>query len=116
MVSSACIQMPSFAGERLGTRLAAGFTPRDVRTVLVARGAIGACVRASAVAAMGRGSRPVVISDCGCDRAIGPHEANRYDLAQTGAWIASLCDVLKAVAAGGRGWWHALCKPIYSAC
>ena len=38
------------------------------------------CVRASVVDAMSLGFRPLVVSDCVGDRALGPHDANLFDM------------------------------------
>ncbi|MBT6827889.1 MAG: isochorismatase family protein, partial [Rhodospirillaceae bacterium] len=65
-----------------GTDLAPNFTMRRIDTVLVTGCTTSGCVRASAVDAMCHGFRPIVISDCCGDRALGPHEANLFDLRQ----------------------------------
>jgi maleamate amidohydrolase len=39
-------------------------------------------VRASVVDAMSFNFRPIVVSDCVGDRALAPHEANLFDMAQ----------------------------------
>ncbi|NHN90084.1 isochorismatase family protein [Acetobacter conturbans] len=65
-----------------GTPLAAWFVTRGVQTVLVAGCVTSGCVRASVLDAMQYGFRPIVVSDCVGDRAIGPHEANLFDMAQ----------------------------------
>ncbi|SVC10132.1 uncharacterized protein METZ01_LOCUS262986, partial [marine metagenome] len=59
-----------------GTDLAPNFTMRRIDTVLVTGCTTSGCVRASALDAMCYGFRPIVISDCVGDRALGPHEAN----------------------------------------
>lgn len=65
-----------------GTDLAPALTMRRVDTVLVTGCTTSGCVRASALDAMCYGFRPIVISDCVGDRAMGPHEANLFDLGQ----------------------------------
>ena len=60
---------------------------RRIDTVLVAGCTTSGCVRASALDAMCYGFRPIVISDCVGDRALGPHEANLFDLKQKYAEI-----------------------------
>lgn len=65
-----------------GTSLAAWLTQRKVQTLLVAGAVTSGCVRASVVDAMQYGFRPFVLSDCVGDRAIGPHEANLFDMSQ----------------------------------
>ena len=65
-----------------GTGLAPWLTQRGVETLLVAGATTSGCVRASVVDAMCHGFRPVVLADCVGDRALGPHEANLFDIAQ----------------------------------
>ncbi|WP_299452408.1 isochorismatase family protein [uncultured Pigmentiphaga sp.] len=65
-----------------GTGLSAWLTQRGVQTLVVAGAVTSGCVRASVVDAMQYGFRPYVLSDCVGDRAIGPHEANLFDMAQ----------------------------------
>lgn len=65
-----------------GTMLSAWLAQRGVQTLLVAGCVTSGCVRASVVDAMSAGLRPLVVSDCVGDRAIGPHEANLFDMAQ----------------------------------
>ncbi|GAA4491102.1 isochorismatase family protein [Gluconacetobacter aggeris] len=65
-----------------GTPLAAWYAHRGVQTLVVAGCVTSGCVRASVIDAMSLGFRPIVVSDCVGDRAIGPHEANLFDMAQ----------------------------------
>ncbi|GAA4478004.1 isochorismatase family protein [Gluconacetobacter asukensis] len=65
-----------------GTSLAAWYAHRGVQTLVVAGCVTSGCVRASVIDAMSLGFRPIVVSDCVGDRAIGPHEANLFDMAQ----------------------------------
>ncbi len=65
-----------------GTSLAAWLTQRGVQTLVIAGAVTSGCVRASVVDAMSYGFRPFVLSDCVGDRALGPHEANLFDMAQ----------------------------------
>ena len=58
-----------------------------VQTLLVAGAVTSGCVRASVVDAMQYGFRPLVVSDCVGDRAIGPHEANLFDMRQKYATV-----------------------------
>jgi maleamate amidohydrolase len=77
-----------------GTGLAAWLTQRSVQTLVVAGAVTSGCVRASVVDAMSLGFRPLVVSDCVGDRAIGPHEANLFDMEQKYATVATLSDTL----------------------
>ncbi|MCE2563283.1 isochorismatase family protein [Komagataeibacter sp. FNDCF1] len=65
-----------------GTPLAAWLVSHGIQTLVVAGCVTSGCVRASVLDAMQNGFRPIVISDCVGDRAIGPHEANLFDMAQ----------------------------------
>ncbi|WP_408869819.1 isochorismatase family protein [Gluconacetobacter tumulisoli] len=65
-----------------GTPLASWYAHRGVQTLVVAGCVTSGCVRASVIDAMSLSFRPIVVSDCVGDRAIGPHEANLFDMAQ----------------------------------
>lgn len=65
-----------------GTMLAPWLAQRGVQTLLVAGCVTSGCVRASVVDAMQAGFRPLVVADCCGDRALGPHDANLFDMAQ----------------------------------
>lgn len=65
-----------------GTDLAAWLAWRRVDTVLITGCTTSGCVRATVVDAMGHNLRPVVLTDCVGDRALGPHEANLFDMRQ----------------------------------
>ena len=82
-----------------GTMLAAWLAQRGVRTLLVAGCTTSGCVRASVVDAMSAGFRPLVVSDCVGDRALGPHEANLFDMAQKYALVLPLDDALARIRA-----------------
>ena len=73
-----------------GTMLAPWLAQRGVQTLLVAGCVTSGCVRASVVDAMQSGFRPLVVSDCCGDRALGPHEANLFDMAQKYAAVMPL--------------------------
>jgi maleamate amidohydrolase len=64
------------------TDLAGWLAWRRVDTVLVAGCTTSGCVRASVVDAMSHNFRTIVLTDCVGDRAIGPHEANLFDMGQ----------------------------------
>ena len=65
-----------------GTGLAGWLALRRVDTVLIAGCTTSGCVRASVVDACAHEFRPIVLTDCVGDRAIGPHEANLFDMGQ----------------------------------
>jgi maleamate amidohydrolase len=79
-----------------GTALAAWMTQRGVQTLLIAGAVTSGCVRASVVDAMSLGFRPVVLSDCVGDRALGPHQANLFDMGQKYAAVMTRDEALAA--------------------
>ena len=81
-----------------GTSLAAWLAQRGVQTLVVAGAVTSGCVRASVVDAMQYGFRPLVLSDCVGDRAIGPHEANLFDMEQKYATVMTRDEALQALA------------------
>jgi maleamate amidohydrolase len=80
-----------------GTMLAPWLAQRGVKTLLVAGCVTSGCVRASVVDAMCHGFRPVVLEDCVGDRALAPHEANLFDMAQKYADVRSLASLMAEV-------------------
>ena len=76
-----------------GTDLAQWLTARRVDTLFVAGCTTSGCIRASVIDAMCHGFRPVVVTDCVGDRALGPHEANLFDMGQKCADLMSFADV-----------------------
>ncbi len=81
-----------------GTTLAPWLTHRGVQTLLVAGAVTSGCVRASVVDAMCWGFRPLVVTDCVGDRALGPHEANLFDMGQKYAILMDRDTALQATA------------------
>ena len=82
-----------------GTMLAPWLAQRGVQTLVVAGCVTSGCVRASVVDAMQAGFRPLVVSDCCGDRALGPHEANLFDMAQKYAAVMPLDQALADIGA-----------------
>ncbi|MEN5066047.1 N-carbamoylsarcosine amidohydrolase [Achromobacter aegrifaciens] len=82
-----------------GTSLAAWLSQRGVQTLLVAGAVTSGCVRASVVDAMQYGFRPLVVSDCVGDRAIGPHDANLFDMQQKYATVLTRDEAMRATQA-----------------
>jgi maleamate amidohydrolase len=80
-----------------GTDLAPAFARLRVDTVMVAGCTTSGCVRASVLDAMCHGFRPVVVSDCVGDRALGPHEANLFDMGQKYADIVTGAEAIAAL-------------------
>jgi maleamate amidohydrolase len=65
-----------------------------VHTLLVAGAVTSGCIRASVVDAMQFGFRPLVLSDCVGDRALGPHQANLFDMEQKYAAVMTRDEAL----------------------
>ncbi len=84
-----------------GTGLSAWLTERGVRTLAIAGAVTSGCVRASVIDAMQYGFRPFVLSDCVGDRAITPHDANLFDMAQKYAEVLPLDEALPRLLAAG---------------
>ena len=76
-----------------GTDLASWLTVRGADTAVVTGCTTSGCVRATVVDAMCHGFRPIVPRECSGDRAIGPHEANLFDMDQKYADVMSLEEV-----------------------
>ncbi len=55
---------------------------RGIRSLVICGCVTSGCIRASVLDAMQGGILPVVPRDCVGDRALGPHEANLFDIAQ----------------------------------
>ena len=82
-----------------GTTLAPWLLSRGVDTLVVAGCTTSGCVRASVVDAMSHGLRVTVVSDCVGDRAIGPHDANLFDMRQKYADVIDLAELRARLAA-----------------
>lgn len=83
------------------SELAAWLGWRGVDTLLVAGCTTSGCVRASVVDAVSHNYRTIVPTDCVGDRALGPHEANLFDIGQKYADLMTSDEVLAALAEGG---------------
>lgn len=71
-------QPSAFFDTNLGSVLRA----QNIDAVAIAGATTSGCVRATVVDAISANFRPTVISDCVGDRALGPHEANLFDMQQ----------------------------------
>ena len=80
-----------------GTDLAAWLAFRRIDTLLIAGCTTSGCVRASVIDASAHNVRPIVVTDCVGDRALGPHEANLFDMGQKYADLMSMAELLAAV-------------------
>ena len=76
------------------TGLAANLIARRVDTVIIAGCTTSGCVRASVVDAVSYNFRPIVVADCVGDRAIGPHDANLFDMEQKYADLLPCTEVV----------------------
>jgi len=77
-----------------GTELAGWLHYRGVDTLLVAGCTTSGCIRATVVDGVSHNFRTVVLTDCVGDRALGPHEANLFDMGQKYADLRSSDEVL----------------------
>jgi maleamate amidohydrolase len=79
-----------------GTALAMWLVQQRADTVIVAGCTTSGCVRATVVDSMQHNFRTVVATDCVGDRALGPHEANLFDMGQKYADLMSLAEIAAA--------------------
>ncbi len=75
------------------TNLAAWLTQQRADTVVVAGCTTSGCVRATVVDAMQHNFRTIVATDCVGDRALGPHEANLFDMGQKYADLMTRAEI-----------------------
>jgi maleamate amidohydrolase len=81
-----------------GTELAGWLAGRRIDTLLVAGCTTSGCIRATVVDSCSHNFRTIVVSDCVGDRAIGPHDANLFDMGQKYADLMTLADIETAAA------------------
>ena len=77
-----------------GTSLTGWLVGRGVDTVIVTGCTTSGCVRASVIDSMSYNFRTVVASDCVGDRAIGPHDANLFDMEQKYADLMTSSEIV----------------------
>ena len=77
-----------------GTNLAGWLNSKLVDTLLVTGCTTSGCVRASVIDAMSYNFYTIVVTDCVGDRALGPHEANLFDMEQKYADLMNLDEVI----------------------
>ena len=86
-----------------GTSLAAWLNAKGVDSVMIAGATTSGCVRASVIDAISYNYRTTVVTDCCGDRALGPHEANLFDMGQKYADLLTAAEAIAAArAAVGR--------------
>jgi maleamate amidohydrolase len=76
-----------------GTELAGWLAGRRVDSLLVAGCTTSGCVRATVIDSCSHNFRTIVVSDCVGDRALGPHEANLFDMKQKYADLMTLEEI-----------------------
>ena len=81
-----------------GTELAAWLHWKGIDTLAVAGCTTSGCVRASVNDAVAHNFRTMVLTDCVGDRAIGPHDANLFDMGQKYADLMTADDFFSAIA------------------
>ena len=67
---------------------------KNIETLIITGCTTSGCVRASVVDSMSYNYRTIVVTDCVGDRAIGPHEANLFDMQQKYADLYSSDEVI----------------------
>ena len=80
-----------------GTELAGWLASRRVDTLLVAGCTTSGCVRATVIDSCSYSFRTIVVEDCVGDRALGPHEANLFDMKQKYADVISVAEIAAAM-------------------
>lgn len=87
-------QASAFFATHLGTVL----TARGIDTLVVAGCTTSGCIRASVIDAMSLNYRTIVARDCVGDRALGPHEANLFDMGQKYADLLTASQIMAQLA------------------
>lgn len=77
-----------------GTSLAAILTYLGRDSLIITGCTTSGCIRASVIDAMSSNFRSVVVRDCVGDRALGPHEANLFDIGQKYADLLTTHEVM----------------------
>jgi maleamate amidohydrolase len=81
-----------------GTELAGWLGYRRIDTLLIAGCTTSGCVRATVIDSCSHNFRTIVVSDCVGDRAMGPHEANLFDMRQKYADLMNVAEIAAATA------------------
>ena len=77
-----------------GTSLTGWLVSKGVDTVIVTGCTTSGCVRASVIDSMSYNFRTVVATDCVGDRALGPHDANLFDMEQKYADLMTSSEIV----------------------
>ncbi|MCL6649071.1 MAG: isochorismatase family protein [Chloroflexi bacterium] len=83
-----------FASGFFGTNLASLLTGQRCDTVIISGVTTSGCVRATAVDGVQHGFRTIVVREAVGDRAVGPHEANLFDIQAKYGDVVSLAEAL----------------------
>lgn len=89
-------QASAFFGTHLVTLLIA----KRIDTLVIAGCTTSGCIRASVIDAMSHNFRPVVAQDCVGDRAMGPHEANLFDIRNKYADVLTADEIVAHLSVG----------------
>lgn len=87
------------ASSFFGTHLNAVLIARGIDTLIVTGCTTSGCVRASVIDAMSYNYRTVVVTDCVGDRALGPHDANLFDMGQKYSDLMTGAEVMATLGA-----------------
>lgn len=80
-----------------GTNLAAWLIGKGVDTILTTGCTTSGCVRASVIDSLSYNFKTIVVTDCVGDRALGPHEANLFDMGQKYADLMTAEEVMTKI-------------------
>lgn len=80
-----------------GTALHGWLTMRSVDTVVHTGCTTSGCVRASVIDSLSYNYRTIVATDCVGDRALGPHEANLFDMGQKYADLMTREEIIPVI-------------------
>jgi len=80
-----------------GTGLHSWLTLQRVDTLIHTGCTTSGCVRASVVDGLSYNFRNIVVTDCVGDRALGPHEANLFDMGQKYADLMTRDEVVPVI-------------------
>ena len=77
-----------------GTHLAAWLISKNIDSLLVTGCTTSGCVRATVIDSMSYNFRTIVVTDGVGDRAMGPHEANLFDMEQKYADLMTSAEII----------------------
>lgn len=80
-----------------GTHLAGYLVSKGVDTLVIAGCTTSGCVRATVIDAMSMNYRTIVATDCVGDRALGPHDANLFDMKQKYSDLLAGAEIIAAL-------------------